>query len=480
MIPRDQSVALALASGAIAMMALVLLRYRTVLLGFSFFAFFNIASASLSAFLNASIFGLSRTWVTPGHETVFIVTSMGLITFAAGVWIAWRPLKGRRGAAIWQTPRPQSAGAGPEAAEPAWPPWLNPRFATLCLALGVATYLLTPIAFRIPTVQVVWSTLYSLLPLGVLVALLSSQIRRNYAPLLLGLAALIPMALLTAVTTGHIGVGGTFLVQLLLVACFAFGVRAPMLPVFAAGTLLLTSLIVGWMSSRDIIRSGELAGYDEIDRVTTFLQRFEYTNPLDLTPTDVQHVVRLRVDMSDILAAQVYYQPEVEPYAYGGTVLNNLAAALVPRFIWPEKPRFSGGDEFVSRYTGIDFGDNVSVGLPYQFELYANGGAPLVVGGLFIIGWLTATLERRLVHGAHSLPTFLVLSYLTAALAAGGQTIITVILSMLAGTIGFFVLGHMLAPLNRAFPFWLSADESRASPTPVSGEPAAPVGGASV
>ncbi len=459
----DQNITpLSLSLLAIAAITVVLLRYRTVLLGFTFFSFFNIASASLAAFLTASTFGLSQTWVTPAHRTVFTSTSLGLIAFSAGAWLAWRPLRGKGSAEIWHASsptelarlRPRIARQPKIQTELSTLPWLNIRFAILCLALSVPVYLLTPIAFAIPTVRVIWSTFYSLLPLGMLVMLIYSRLSRNYTPLLLSFIAFIPLVLLNAVTTGHIGAGGAFIIQLVFVASFSFGIQVRTIPLFVISSLLLTSLFVGWMASRSIIRSGQLANYNETDRITIFLQRFEFTSPLELSPTQVQDVVRLRLDMSDILVAQAYYQPQFEPYAYGGTIFSNLAAALVPRFLWDGKPRFVGGSEFVSKYTGINFGRNVSVGLPYQFELYANGGVAGVVGGLFILGWLTAYLELRLVNGNYSLPNFLVLSYLTSAIAAGAQTIVAVILTILAGIIGFFLLGRILEGINPNFHFW--------------------------
>ncbi|MFV9507627.1 MAG: hypothetical protein AB4911_24005 [Oscillochloridaceae bacterium umkhey_bin13] len=460
MLLADPNLALLLSLLALGAMGLVLLRYRTVLLGFTFFSFFNIASASLTAFLVATGFNLSSPWLTADHLRVINYSAVGLLAFSAGVWLAWRPLAGKDLASIWQiqtsTPRLPSPSVIPyiNQAKNSLLPWLNLRFAMLCLGLSVAIYALTPAVYAIPTFRAVWSNLYSLLPLGLLAVLLVCQISRNYAPLIIAFLIFIPVALSSAVNTGHIGVGGSFMFQLLLVATFALGIRVRTLPLFAIGTIILTSLLVGWLASRSLIRSGELSQYGQIDRIEIFVREFAYISPFELTPEQVQEMVRMRVDMTDLLASQVFYQPRFEPYANGTTIINELAASLVPRFLWPDKPSIVGGSAFVTRFTGMTFAEGTSVGLPYQFELYANGGVPVVIVGLFILGWLTARLELYTVTRPLSLPWFLVLMNSTYVLANGGQTIVVVLVTLIAGSIGYYVLGILLLRFNLVYGFW--------------------------
>ncbi|MFV9507876.1 MAG: hypothetical protein AB4911_25280 [Oscillochloridaceae bacterium umkhey_bin13] len=453
----DPTLALLLSLLAIGAMAALILHYRTVLLGYTFFSFFNIASASLTAFLVATGFNLTSPWLTADHLRVINYSALGLIAFSIGVWLAWRPLHRKEIATIWQLqalPSQRALSVDQFETYRSALPWLNLRFAGLCLGISVAIYLLAPLAYSIPTLRAIWSNFYSLLPLGMLTILLVCQINRNYEPLIFSLAIFIPLALLNAVNTGHIGVGGSFMVQLLVVATFALSIRLRTLPIFLVGTLVLTSLLVGWLASRNLIRSGDLREYGQVERITVFLREFTYVSPFELTPEQVQETVRMRVDMTDILAAQVFYQPQFEPYAYGATIANDLAVSLVPRFFWPDKPQIVGGSSFVTRFTGIEFAEGTSVGLPYQFELYANGGVPVVVLGLFALGWLTARLELYTVTKKLSLPWFLVVANLAYMVANGAQTIVVLIVAVIAGSVGYYVLGYLLMSVNQELDFW--------------------------
>jgi hypothetical protein len=464
----DDITALGFALVALGAITLVLLRYRTVLLGFSFFAFFTIASTSLSGFLFDWLFNLQGYWITDAHLRVVINSSLGLIAFSLGLALAWRPLirhraiaaeasagsaRGSETIAGRKLVRGESADLVPVSALERLP-WFNPQFALLCLALAIATYLLTPIFYRIATVRAIWSTFYDFLPIAMLLSLVYGLTTRCYRPFAISVLVFVPLVLSAAVTSGHIGAGGGFLVHLLIVACFWTGLKPRSLIFFCIGMAMLGSLIFGWMHSRDVIRSGQLVEFETNERVAVFLGEFEYVNPLSLSPVEMQQVIRLRVDMTDILAAQVQYQPLFQPYAYGGTIFASLIEALVPRFLWPDKPVRLGGSSFVSQYTGIDFGDNISVGLPYQFELYANGGVSVVIGGLFVIGWLIGWLELALFSPNNTMPRMLVLLFLASAISGGAQTIVALIMSLLAGVAGYYAIGKIIEMFNLTNYFW--------------------------
>jgi hypothetical protein len=156
--------------------------------------------------------------------------------------------------------------------------------------------------------------------------------------------------------------------------------------------------------------------------------------------------------MSDLLACQFLHQPETEPYAHGKTFLN-AGVALIPRALWPGKPQIAGGSEFVGRFTGIvrPEGDTTSVGLPYQFELYANGGPWLVVIGLFAIGYLSGRLELSLFRNFSSLGKLLALAVATLTVCDGGQRSNVVLPSMVAASLSAYVLGWCLEQIVPEF-----------------------------
>lgn len=423
----DQTIGYGLVGIAFALLVLILLLYRTVLFGFTLYGFLNIASASFAGLFSTHLFGFSDYWISSEHRWVFIYSALGLIAYCVGVLLAWRPLQ-----------------RAPVAIGEQMIQGLSERTIMLCLGLGALVALLAPIATRLPTLRTIWGAYGELLRFGVLLALVYALVHRRARPLIIATVVFVPVVLYQVVFSGFIGLGGFFLLQLLVVACFWRGLRIGSLAIALVGAVVLASLMVGWLSSRYIIREGRLEGMSSTEQVTVFLQEFNYVSPLALKPAELQDAIFERVDMTNILAAQVEHQPERQSYAYGDTVLNELAAAMVPRFLWPDKPSVAGGSEFVSRYSGLVFGEGTSVGLPYQFELYANGGVWAVSGGLFAIGWLVARLELTLLRPQLTLTRRLVLLFLTGALAGGAQSSVVLLTSILAGVVGFVLLGTLL------------------------------------
>jgi len=452
---------------ALAMMFFVIVRHRTVLFGFTIFGFFTIARVSLLAFLHNYLFGLDDYWISSPHIEVFTYTAWGLIAFMAGVAIAWRPLRrlpnspalpseqvltsSLRTQANRHLKEPQNQNFPPYLQNQ---PWLNPRFAVLCVGLGGLAILLQPVAFAIPTLRTIWTTYIELLEFGMLIALLYSFASSNFRPLFIGICIFIPMVLYRAVLTGHITAGGFFLIQLLLLGCFWRGLSIRSVVIFGFGMLLVSSFLIGWLNSRDTIRSGSLDALSPFARVNAFVRDFDYVNPASLNPANILEAIRKRGDASDILAAQVVYQPDFVPYEYGRTIIEDLQIVFIPRFLWPDKPAIAGGSEFVTRYSGLHFDEDTSVGLPYQFELYANGGTLWVIIGLFIIGWLLARLELALFQANLSLPMFLMLLFITGALANGAQNLVLLLMIIVIGSVSYFVLGKVLWKWNGQLQVW--------------------------
>lgn len=448
MINIDTHVANTVALLALASAGFIFVRYQTVLFGFTFFAFWNIASASLAGFLFDSAFGLGGAWITPIHRYVVFYSSIGVMLFALGAFIAWRPLGTRNNFLISTITNVR---------------WLNTRFVSMCFVVGAIAQLFYSIAFRIPTVQAAWSAYFEFPKLGILILLLHCQVHRKSILFLVGFLIFVVMGLFQAVLSGHIGAIGTFSLQLLAVGCFWRRVQPRSTVIFCGGILLLTLLMVGWLSSRSIIRSGELNSSGMIGRSTEFVERFDYVDPRTISPHILQDYILLRFDMTSILTAQVYQQPVNVPFALGATVYRDLLAALVPRILWPNKPVKLGGSQFVSHYTGLSWGEETSVGLPYQFELYANGGAIAVSLGLLFLGWLTAKLELSLVVGNYSMPKFLAMFIIVNGITAGSQTIVALIMQLISGYIATFVLGRLLQKFDAKWHFWGSSSSAPSS-----------------
>jgi hypothetical protein len=89
-------------------------------------------------------------------------------------------------------------------------------------------------------------------------------------------------------------------------------------------------------------------------------------------------------------------------------------------------------------------GDTTSIGLPYQFELYANAGPVCVVIGLFIVGYLCGTLERGLFVAGSSLASLLARISMTMTLCDGGERADVVLPSLIAGALTYFTVGKLV------------------------------------
>ena len=84
--------------------------------------------------------------------------------------------------------------------------------------------------------------------------------------------------------------------------------------------------------------------------------------------------------------------PEEVPFM-GGASYSPLATSLIPRLLWPDKPKEQFGQIFGHRYRLIWPSDKrTSMNVPWVVEMYVNFGIPGVVFGMAIIGALLAIL----------------------------------------------------------------------------------------
>jgi len=103
-----------------------------------------------------------------------------------------------------------------------------------------------------------------------------------------------------------------------------------------------------------------------------------------------------RIDQSGLLAEVMVQSPEYVPFAWGKTYVS-LFTIWVPRFLWPEKPISSVGNEWAHWYGLLSTYDfSTSYNLPWLVEFYINFGIPGVLIGMFLCGLGFAWLKARL------------------------------------------------------------------------------------
>lgn len=427
----------------------LLVVHRTALLGFTVWAAFNILSASHSGLLWSSLFGMDYSWVDPARIVVFQYVGVGMLLFALGVFIAWKPIR----LAAASDPSGQKDPISGACA----PPWLTPQFVLLCMCIGAAGYLLTPITSMIPTVHAIWTIFFDWLNLGILIAGYYSGATRRYRVVLISIAVFLPLGLIRVVSDGHAGALGMFLVQFGLVFLMARKVRPQHLIALALLLLALGPMASAWFKVRGFIRSGSIQG-NPIQKVLTFVELFGmYYEPFRIDPNDLREVLFLRVDMSEIFASQVRWQPNNEPYAYGKTFTENLLVILVPRILWPDKPVRFGGTEFVGRFTGMyREGDEgtLSVGTPVNLEFYANfgpWGAAILLG---FYGYLCARLEVALFRRDFRDLTKLLRQFVYCMVVYSmGSGVSMTVMKLIPGLVGIWLASKVIENLRKTMRF---------------------------
>lgn len=86
------------------------------------------------------------------------------------------------------------------------------------------------------------------------------------------------------------------------------------------------------------------------------------------------------------LAWVIQQTPSIVPF-WNGETYSILLWTAVPRFIWPDKPRATLGQDFGHRYNLLDPTDlGTSYNMGQLIEMYANFGVTAVVVGMFLLG----------------------------------------------------------------------------------------------
>lgn len=420
---------------AFGLAVLMLMRTRTTLMGWTLLFVFNVASASLAAFVFGRASGLEEAWISPHHAYVFEYSAWAVLAMIAAIWLAWRPLMNRT-----RIPRDERRSARETLA------WVNASFVYSSLLLGVVASLLYFFVMRVPTLGTVVASFATWTKVAVILAAIHWRLGRGASPLVVCLSLYGPLSLVSSVMSGFSPVSTDLAVPLVLVIAGFRKFNLLSLIKISASAVLLANLMFAWMASRGAIRKGELDQFSIPIRIAKLMDRMaDNLNWTNMNAFSVQSLLLERIDMSDLLAMQARHQPTIEPFRYGGTVLDG-AFALVPRVLWPSKPRVAGGSEFVGRYTGVlrMETDETSIGVPLQMELYANGGPLWVIAGLSLFAYACARLERMVLSGNRPLHVLLPSIMALIAFGSGVQQIMLVLASAIAGAGAIFALARFI------------------------------------
>jgi hypothetical protein len=258
------------------------------------------------------------------------------------------------------------------------------KVAWILIGIGFASLPAYGTMLGIPTVRSLWSQLPTFIDTGLVMLCLNAVLARRYLALALVALVLLGKGLVFSAMTGF---AGSLFINGMYMACLTV-LSAKLRLTHVAGLILIGVLALipakMWMSGRDQLRAAIRQETTLEERVGITINIFFHADAL-ADPQDFVSTYRRRGDYSDLLAAALTHTPAMQPYAMGESYLNILVA-IVPRILWPDKPFQAGGNEFVSRYTGIWFDQSTSVGTNYLFELYVNFGTPGVLIGMFLLG----------------------------------------------------------------------------------------------
>jgi hypothetical protein len=269
----------------------------------------------------------------------------------------------------------------------------------------------------------------------------------------MALAGCLP--LVTVVSQGYLGYGtGALLAVLTFVHTFRRWPRSRLLVLGLVCAYAGLSFYGSYMRDRSLIRESVWSGdslSERLERVYLTVSDLEWFDPLD-----AQHLYRIddRLNQNALVGMAVdHLDAGREDFAYGET-LWHAAIALVPRVVWPDKPVVAGSMDLVSRYTGLRFAEDTSVGVGQVMEFYINFGTIGVVLGFVALGALLTTVDsmarRQLVSGDW---LRFALWYMPGlSLLQAGWSLVDITASAGAAVVNVLLVNHVLMRLVRAAP----------------------------
>jgi hypothetical protein len=217
--------------------------------------------------------------------------------------------------------------------------------------------------------------------------------QKRRAWIVLASAAVVPF--FTVSLDGFMGYGVIFLMCLACFVAVFYRPRWHMLVVAPAALLVGISLYPAYLSVRSNIRHAVWGGASYGERLEKMAliageyQWFDPDNPAHLRAIDM----RLN---QNILVGHSVNHLESGAVEYGeGETLWNAMIALIPRAIWPGKPQYAGSGPLVTRFTGIKFAGETSVGIGQVMELYVNFGDLGVFIGFTVLGLLLGFFDLQ-------------------------------------------------------------------------------------
>ncbi len=322
------------------------------------------------------------------------------------------------------------------------PPAAFERFGMRALIFGVLSYFVVlPVAARVPSLTALVSPLATLLIIGLWLRLYSSTMHNDWAKTgqTLALLPLLPLATLGA--AGFLGYG---IYWILSVATFLFVISRQRVWFYVSAPVVVyvgLSLFVAYMGERahirDLVWNQNATLGQRVGQISGIFTHFE---PLDIRSDDHAYALNERLDQNYLVGVGMQrHQQGLSPFLHGETV---PVWVVVPRALWPDKPTIGGGKQLVADFTGLTFNEDTSVGSGQVLEFYMNFGAPGVVVGFLILGFVLMRLDHGIMRalGFADLRTLLKYAMPGLTLMQPGGNLMEILIAVVAAVVGAYAL----------------------------------------
>lgn len=274
------------------------------------------------------------------------------------------------------------------------------RVSLVYIGLGFSFFVLTPYISRIPSGGAMSAALASLLIVGLAIRIWEA--RQSGSDLRIWqTAALLPLLpLTTLLKDGFMSFGTNWLI---CSGAFFFTQSKTSRPAYILAMPLVAfialSVFVNYMASRTEYR--ELVWYQDagitqrLGRIGKMIEGFEW---LDFSSQRQKDAIDERLNQNVLVGMAIdRLARRVVEFADGST-LSDMALALIPRAIWPDKPAVGGGGDVVERFSGYVAQAGTSVGAGQVLEFYANFGDMGIIAGFALCGLLIGRVDLAAIN----------------------------------------------------------------------------------
>ena len=264
----------------------------------------------------------------------------------------------------------------------------NFKIGILALVYGMVCYFfLSGVLSFIPSITSILSGGLAMASAGMAWAFVSVFKGKGAVAGLLFASLMFLFPVFTLVLNGFMGYGIGAIFGIAGVVMVTFKPRWVIVLIAPSLLYLGLSLYPSYMIARGEIRSKVWGGADLSERFdATFGGIAENWQWFDPNDEKQMELLNGRMNQNVLVGhSYEYISSGQTSYAFGDTLIDGFLA-LIPRAIWADKPLSAGSNGMVTRFTGIKFAEDTSVGIGNMMEFYINFGLFGVFVGYFLIG----------------------------------------------------------------------------------------------